>query len=376
MRVRIYATASLLVLGFAAAGCTQGTETQDTATQETAAQEPAAPELAAQETAGGLAAPGEEAHLRNITQLTFGGENAEAYFSLDGEELVFQSTREPYSCDQIFTMNVDGSNVRLVSTGLGRTTCAFFTPDKSRIIYASTHEGAPDCPAPPDMSEGYVWAIYPDFDIYSVNPDGTDLIRLTDAPGYDAEGTIAPDGSKILFTSTRSGDLELYEMNLDGSDVQQLTDELGYDGGAFHSPDGEWIVWRSSRPTTPEDVARYEDLLARDLVMPSRVELNVMRRDGSEKAQITDNGAANFAPYFFPDSERIIFSSNMNNPRSGNFDLFVVHRDGSGLEQITFDETFDGFPMFTADGSKIVWESNRNAANPGDTNVFIADWVD
>jgi TolB protein len=334
-----------------------------------------APE-AAPSTPQTLVAPGEEAHLRNITQLTFGGENAEAYFSLDGEEVIFQSTREPYECDQIFTMNSDGSDVKLVSTGNGRTTCAFFTPDKTRIIYASTHLGALECPAPPDLSEGYVWAIYPDFDIYSADRDGGDLIRLTTTEGYDAEGTISADGSKIIFTSMRDGDLELYEMNLDGSDQRRLTNELGYDGGAFHSADGEWIVWRSDRPSTPEAIARYTDLLSRNLVMPSAVELMVMRADGSEQTQITSNGAANFGPYFHPNGEQIIFSSNLNNPRSGNFDLFMINRDGTGLEQITFDETFDGFPMFTADGSKLIWESNRNAAAPGDTNVFIADWAD
>ena len=323
-----------------------------------------------------LTAPGEEAHLRNITQLTFGGENAEAYFSLDGEEIIFQSTREPYECDQIFTMNTDGSDVNLVSTGSGRTTCAFFTPDKTRIIYASTHLGALECPAPPDLSEGYVWAIYPDFDIFSADRDGGDLKRLTDTEGYDAEGTISTDGQKIIFTSMRDGDLELYEMNIDGSDQRRLTDELGYDGGAFHSADGEWIVWRSNRPSTPEEIARYRDLLSRNLVMPSSVELMVMRADGSEKKQITSNGAANFGPYFHPNGEQIIFSSNMNNPRSGNFDLFLINRDGSGLQQITFDETFDGFPMFTSDGSKLIWESNRHAAEPGDTNVFIADWAE
>jgi len=368
---KVISAAALMVLGLAAAGCTQEEAAEDVAAETSVTEDAAA--QADEET---LSAPGEERHLRNITQLTFGGENAEAYFSLDGEEIVFQSTREPYSCDQIFTMDVDGSDVQLVSTGSGRTTCAFFTPDKSRIIYASTHLGSLECPAPPDMSEGYVWAIYPEFDIFSLERATGELTRLTETEGYDAEGTIAPDGSKILFTSTRSGDLELYEMNLDGSDVRQLTDELGYDGGAFHSADGEWIVWRSSRPETPEEVARYQDLLSRDLVMPGQVELMVMRRDGSEKRQITENGAANFAPYFFPDSERIIFSSNMNNPRSGNFDLFAINRDGTGLEQITFDDTFDGFPMFSPDGTKIIWESNRNAANPGDTNVFIADWVD
>lgn len=317
-----------------------------------------------------------ETHLRNIRQLTFGGENAEAYFSLDGKKIIFQSTREPYKCDQQFMMNPDGSDVKLVSTGRGRTTCGYFTPDGKRFIYASTHLDSPECPPVPSRSEGYVWAIYPSFDIFSAKLDGTDLKRLTDAKGYDAEGTIAPDGTKIVFTSTRDGDLELYDMNLDGSNQRRLTHDLGYDGGAWHSQDGQWIVWRANRPKTPEEIARYKDLFSRNLVMPAKMELFVMRADGSEQRQITSNGAANFAPYFVPNGRQIIFASNMNDPRGGNFDLFLINRDGTGLQQVTFDQNFDGFPMFSPDGKQIVWESNRHADKPGDTNVFIADWVE
>jgi len=316
-----------------------------------------------------------EVHLGNIKQLTNGGENAEAYFSLDGQEIIFQSTREPYKCDQIFTMNADGSNTKMISTGRGRVTCGYFTPDKKRVIYASTHVASPDCPMPPNMSEGYVWAIYPTFDIFSANRDGSDVKRLTSTNGYDAEGTVSTDGNKIVFTSMRDGDLDLYEMNIDGTGTRKLTNELGYDGGAWHSQDGQYIVWRANRPTTPEDVARYKDLLSRNLVMPSRMELMIMRTDGSEKKQLTSNNAANFAPYFHPNGRQIIFASNMHNPRGGNFDLFMINRDGSGLQQITFDESFDGFPMFNADGTKLIWESNRHARVQGETNVFIADWV-
>ena len=317
-----------------------------------------------------------EVHFRNIRQLTFGGENAEAYFSLDGKKIVFQSTRAPYKCDQQFTMNIDGSDVKLVSTGRGRTTCGYFTPDGQRLIYASTHLHSPDCPPPPSRAEGYVWAIYPSFDIFSAKLDGTDIKRLTDTQGYDAEGTIAPDGKKIVFTSTRDGDLELYDMNLDGTGQRRLTHDLGYDGGAWHSQDGQWIVWRANHPKTPEDIARYKDLFSRNLVMPAKMELFTMRADGTEQRQITRNGGANFAPYFLPNGRQIIFASNMNDPRSGNFDLFLINRDGTGLQQITFDQSFDGFPMFSPNGKKILWESNRNAKTPGETNVFIADWVE
>jgi len=316
-----------------------------------------------------------EVHLTNIKQLTNGGENAEAYFSLDGQEIIFQSTRDPYKCDQIFTMNADGSNTKMISTGRGRVTCGYFTPDKSRIIYASTHLGSPDCPMPPNMSEGYVWAIYPTYDIFSANRDGSDVKRLTSTNGYDAEGTISTDGKKIVFTSTRNGDLDLYEMNIDGTGTRQLTNEPGYDGGAWHSQDGQWIVWRANRPSTPEELARYKSLLDRNLVMPARMELMIMRSDGSQRKQLTSNGGANFAPYFHPNGRQIIFASNMHNPRGGNFDLFLINRDGTGLQQITFDENFDGFPMFNAAGTKVIWESNRHARVQGETNVFIADWV-
>jgi TolB protein len=326
----------------------------------------------------GLQPNPKEKHLRNIRQLTSGGENAEAYLSADGKQIIFQSTREPYKCDQIFTMGTDGSNVKMVSTGKGRTTCGYFTPDGSRIIYASTHLGSPDCPPDPDRSAGYVWPLYRTFDIFSAKPDGTDLRRLTTADGYDAEGTVSPNGKKIIFTSTRDNDIELYEMDVDGKNQRRLTNEVGYDGGAFYSQDSQWIIWRASRPKTDAEVRQFKDLLARNLVMPSKLEIMIMKADGSQKKQLTSNGAANFAPYFHPNGKQIIFASNVNatNPGMPNFDLFLINRDGTGLEQVTFDESFDAFPMFTNDGKKIVWASNRNPATPGNTNIFIADWVD
>lgn len=318
----------------------------------------------------------EERHLRNIRQLSFGGENAEAYFSADGKKLIFQSTREGRGCDQIYEMNTDGSGVRMLSTGKGRTTCAYYFQNGKRIIYSSTHLASPDCPPKPDFSKGYVWAIYPGFDIFSAAPDGSGLKRVTKTPGYDAEATIAPNGKRIAFTSMRDGDLDIYTMDLDGKEVKRLTDEIGYDGGPFWSYDSQWIVYRAHHPKTDKETMDYQTLLKENLIRPTALEIWVMKGDGAGKRQITSNGKANFAPYFFPDGKRIIFASNMNDPRGRNFDLYSINVDGSGLERITYSETFDGFPMFTLDGKNLVFASNRNAKTQGDTNVFIADWVD
>ncbi len=318
-----------------------------------------------------------EKHLKNIRQLSFGGENAEAYFSSDGKQLIFQSKRDGRACDQIYRMNIDGSKVKMVSNGDGRTTCSFFFKGNKRVIYASTHGGKKECPPNPDMSQGYVWAVYPDFDLYTATPDGKDIKQLTNTPGYDAEATVSPDGKKIIFTSERSGDLELYSMDIDGKNVKQITDAVGYDGGAFYSPDSKMIVYRRSTPTTPAEVARYKSLLARHLIVPTTFEIWVMNADGTGKRQITNLAGGSFAPYFTPDGKRIIFCTNYfaTDPRKRNFDLALINLDGTGLERVTFNETFDGFPMFSPNGKKLVFASNRNAAKEGDTNVFIADWM-
>jgi TolB protein len=319
--------------------------------------------------------PPAEKHLKNLKQLTFGGENAEAYFSADGKQLIFQSTRDGRECDQIYTMNLDGSNIRLVSTGNGRTTCSYFYPDGKKILYSSTHLGAKECPPRPDFSKGYVWAIYPSFDIFTAQPDGSDLKQLTKTPGYDAETTISQQG-KLVFTSTRDGDLDVYTMDGNGKHLRRLTNELGYDGGPFWSYDGKQIVYRAYHPQTEKEKSDYARLLKQNLIRPTTLEIWVMNADGSNKRQLTHNGKANFAPYFFPDGKRIIFASNMDDPKGRNFDLYKINVDGSGLERITFNETFDGFPMFSPDGKKLVFASNRNAKTRGDTNIFIADWVE
>jgi TolB protein len=323
---------------------------------------------------GDLALP-QEKHLRNIRQLTFGGENAEAYFSSDGKKLIFQSTRDGHECDQIYTMNLDGSDVRLVSTGDGRTTCAYYFPGDKRILYSSTHLGAKQCPPRPDFSQGYVWAVYDTFDIFTAKPDGSDLKQLTKAPGYDAETTISHNG-KLVFTSKRDGDLDIYTMDRNGKNVKRLTNELGYDGGPFWSYDGKQIVYRAYHPQTDKEKADYIALLKQNLIRPTTLEIMVMNADGSNQRQVTHLNKASFAPYFFPDGKRIIFSSNVADPKGRDFDLYKVNVDGTGLERITYNDTFDGFPMFSPDGKKLVFASNRNAKTRGDTNIFIADWVE
>jgi Tol biopolymer transport system component len=329
----------------------------------------------AQQAGNSLLLAGEK-HLRNLKQLTFAGENAEAYFSADGEQLIFQSTRDGRQCDQIYTMNVDGSDVRLLSNGEGRTTCSYFFPNGRRILYSSTYLGGKECPPRPDFSKGYVWAVYPTFDIFTARPDGSGLKQLTTTPGYDAETTITLDGKKLVFTSMRDGDLDIYTMDADGKHVRRLTSELGYDGGPFWSYDGKQIVYRAYHPQTEKEKSDYLDLLKKNLIRPTTLEIWVMNADGSNKRQVTHNGKANFGPYFFPDGRRIIFASNMDDPRGRNFDLYKINVDGTGLERITFNDTFDGFPMFSPDGKKLVFASNRNAKTQGDTNVFIADWVE
>lgn len=318
----------------------------------------------------------DEPRLRNVRQLTFEGENAEAYFSFDGTELVFQRTPAEGGCDQIYTIDLATGETRLVSTGEGRTTCSYYYPAGDRILYSSTHLADAMCPAPPDMSQGYVWAVYPTYDIFVANADGSDPRPLTATGGYDAEATISPTGDRIVFTSTRDGDLDLYSMNLDGSDVRRLTDRVGYDGGAFYSPDGSKIVWRAHYPETPEEIADYQRLLGQNLIRPGELDIWIMDADGSNQRRVTENGAANFGPFWHPDGERIVFSSNLDDPTGRNFDLYLIHEDGTGLERVTFTDDFDGFPMFSPDGRYLVWGSNRNPSHDGNTNVFIAEWVE
>lgn len=317
-----------------------------------------------------------ERHLTNIRQLTFGGNNAEAYFSADGRQLIFQRQEAvDAGCDQQYIMNIDGSGMRRVSNGLGRTTCGYFIQQDRRIIYASSHGHDAACPAPPDHSAGYVWPLG-HLELYTANPDGSDLRQVTSNGAYNAEATASPDGSRVIFTSTRDGDIELYTMRVDGSDIRRITNRVGYDGGAFFSPDGSKIVWRAQYPETAADTADYRQLLANRMVRPSQLDIWVADADGRNPRRVTDLDAASFAPFFTPDGQRIIFSSNHEGVGGRTFELYLVNLDGSGLERVTFSDDFNSFPMFSPDGRHLVWASNRHGAGPRETNLFIADWVE
>ncbi len=324
-----------------------------------------------------------EVNFKNMVQLTAGGDNAEAYWSFDSKKLVFQSNNPDWgvACDQIFVLpnvNEPPSEVPMVSTGKGRTTCAYFMPGDKTVIYASTHLAGDSCPPPPPARNDrkYLWPIDPGYDIFVADMQGKIVKQLTNSPGYDAEATVSPKGDKIVFTSTRNGDLDLYIMDIDGKNVKQITNQLGYDGGAFFSPDGKKLIFRASRPNTPEAIKEYKDLLKEGLVAPTEMELFVVDVDGKNLRQITNLGKANWAPYFHPDGKRIIFSSNHHTERGFPFNLFMIGIDGKGLRQVSFDSTFDSFPMFSPDGKKLSFSSNRDNGGTRDTNVFVVDWVD
>jgi len=319
--------------------------------------------------------PGER-HFGVLRRLTTEGENAEGYFSFAGDRLVYQATVGELRCDQIFVLDLLTGARRMVSTGQGVTTCAYFLPGDREVLFASTHGAGPDCPPPPDYSKGYIWKIHPEYDLWVRDLDTWEIRPLAHAPGYDAEATVSPDGQRIVFTSRRAGDLDIYVMNADGTGIQQLTDELGYDGGPFFSPDSKRIVYRAYHPRTEEARARYLKLLAEDSIEPVALQIMVMDADGGNKRQVTHNQAANFGPYFHPDGRRIIYASNEADPRGRDFDLYLIGDDGTGKERLTFNPSFDGFPMFSQDGTRLVFASNRRNKGRFDTNLFIAEWIE
>jgi len=323
----------------------------------------------------------EEKNFKNIQQLTNGGDNAEAYWSYDGKYIVFQRTsvKDNAPCDQIFVGKVpktgESFQYKMISTGKGRTTCAFFTKD-NRVLYASTHKGDDNCPPLPDRSKygnRYIWPIYNSYDIFITGMDGKNLKQLTNTPGYDAEATISADGKQMIFTSTRNGDLDLYVMDLKTGKINQITTALGYDGGAWFSPDGKKIVWRASRPKGDSAIKGYKELLKEGLVAPTQMEVFIADANGKNAKQITSLGQANWAPNFMPDG-RIIFCSNHEYNRGFPFNMYSMTADGKNMEKISRDKGFDAFPMFSPDGKKIIFSSNRNNGGTRDTNIFIADW--
>ncbi len=327
----------------------------------------------------------EEIHLKNVQQLTFGGDNAEAYFSFDNKWIIFQRTnpKEGIMCDEIFIGKVpkpgEKFEYKRVSSGKGRTTCGAFMKDGKHIIYASTHLGADTCPPIPDRKKygnRYIWPLYDSYDIFMADLNGKIVKQLTHSNGYDAEATISPDGKKMIYTSDKDGDIDLYIMDLKTGKEKRVTNTLGYDGGAWFSPDGKKIIWRASRPTTDADVKEYKDLLAENLVAPTNMEVFVANADGSNVHQVTHFGQANWAPAFFPDSKRIIFASNQEYKRGFPFNLYSINEDGSNLQKVTHEKIFDAFAMFSPNGKKLIFCSNRNNGGTRDTNIFIADWVE
>jgi Tol biopolymer transport system component len=325
-----------------------------------------------------------EPHLKNLKQITFGGDNAEAYFSPNSNKISYQSNNKRWGlkCDQIFWMDLNKpikdttGKSPMVSTGKGRTTCSYYMPNNKDIIYASTHLKHETCPPDPMSTGRYLWAIYPEFDIFIADEKGNIKQQLTNTPGYDAEATVSPDGKKIVFTSTRNGDLDLYTCDIDGANVKQITFQSGYDGGAFFSPDSKKLVFRASRPSTEAELQDYKELLAKGLVAPTNMELYTCNIDGSDIKQITKLGKANWAPFYHPSGKKIIFSSNHHSPKGYDFQLYMINEDGSGLERITNNSLFNAFPMFSPDGKKLIFSSNRNNGGTRDTNLFIADWQD
>jgi TolB protein len=374
---RMIASRSTLASLLLIAGCASAPE----------AQQPLVPKPALEIHAGKpIEANPAEKHLRNVRQLTFGGENAEAYWSNDGTRLILQRRDDPTQADQIYVLDLASGDRHLVSTGKGRTTCSYFLKGDQRILFGSTHHHGDAPPVVKLTGRGYQWVVYQEYDIFTANVDGTDLKQITDTPGYDAEATVDPVTGDLVFTSVRDGDLELYTMGPDGSNVKRVTNRPGYDGGAFFSHDGSKFVLRSAFPKDKAEAAEDAQLLGQQIVRPSHMEITVCKRDGSDFRQITDNGAANFAPYWLPDDKRIIFASNFrgmeemqktgNHAAARNFDLFLIDEDGSGLEQVTFYSDFDSFPMFSPDGRYLAFASNRNGSKPGETNIFVAEWVD
>jgi Tol biopolymer transport system component len=323
-----------------------------------------------------VSAANESAFLRNVRQLTFEGKRSgEGYFSPDGKWLIFQSEREPDNpFYQIYIMNLESGDTHRVSPGVGKTTCGFFRPNSDDVLFASTHHD-PQAKAKQKAEldfrasgkqRRYAWDYDDQMDIFTCRRDGSGLKRLTDAPGYDAEGAYSPDGTKIVFCSLRNAEPgkrletdpsffgEIYIMNADGSDQRRLTSTPGYDGGPFFSPDGQRIIWR-----------RFDD-------KGVNADVYTMKVDGSDVRRLTDFGAMSWAPYYHPSGKYVIFTSNKLG--FSNFELYLVDTQG-GTEpiRVTYTEGFDGLPVFSPNGTRLCWTSARTS--DGKSQLFLADWV-
>lgn len=308
----------------------------------------------------------ESRYLANVTQLTDAsmglGKAGEAYFSPDGKNIIFQATPAGQPDYQIYTMNLSTHTPKMVSTGKGACTCAFFHPKARKIMFASSHLD-PNLGQPKSVEEtkGYKWDFNEHMDIFEADLDGGNLHRLTDAPGYDAEGSYSPSGKQIVFTSMRDGDQEIYVMDADGRNQRRLTYGKGYDGGPFFSPDGKTILYRGDR--------RGDDKM--------NLQLRLVNVDGSNDRAITDNELFNWCPFWHPSGKSLIFTQADHGLRERgerpNYDLWMVTPDGAKLTRITFDPASDVLPVFSPDGKRVMWTSKRGGL--AEAQVFVADFT-
>lgn len=302
--------------------------------------------------------------LRNIQQITvpsMGFEKAgESYFSPDGNTLIFQAVPTGKKQYQIYSIVIGSDTPRLVSTGKGACTCAFFKPDGKKIIFASSHEAPADyendsnVPGYKRDSKSYSWDFTPYMNIYEANPDGSDLKALTTGPAYHAECAYSHDGAHIVFASNRSGSMNLHTMNSDGSNMQQVTRTTkGYNGGPFFSPDDSTIIYR----------ADYEK--------KDYLQIYSIGAGATDIKQLTKNNAVNWAPCWHPNGKVIAFTTSLHGHTQ--YEIYLMNIETGAVYRLTHHAGFDGLPSFNKDGTQITWTSKRG---PDKTcQIFIADFI-